>query len=75
MGNKPLGVLSAEQVRQFAAGPFRLAELRPGDGVETGIPQPLERIHRRIRNGVSLGAPIGLEDRASRSPNLIGIGR
>jgi hypothetical protein len=38
MRNESFGVLRSEEVRKFAPRPIRLAEVGPGDGVETGVP-------------------------------------
>jgi hypothetical protein len=54
MRNKSLGVLRSEEVCKFASRSIRFAEVGPGDGVEAGVPEPLERIDLGVGDGIAL---------------------
>ena len=75
MRDESLGVLRSEQMSEFRPGPIWLTEVGPGDGMEAGIPEPLERIHLGVGDGVALWSPVGLEYGSRRGPNRVRVYR
>ena len=75
VGDEPFDVLGSEEMRQFRPSPIGLTQLGPDDGVEARIPEPLERVHPGIGNGVSLRSPVRLEHGAGGGPDRHRIDR
>ncbi|CAB4951027.1 unannotated protein [freshwater metagenome] len=70
MRDEPRGVLGAEEMLQFTERSTGFTELCPSNGVEAGVPEPLERIHVGVGDRVALGTPVGLQHRAGRGPEV-----